>query len=128
MENTVAPSVEGLLPESLDIPVDGPLPMPDPAQVLDVEAPSPHIPAELPEDASTGTIASEASSLKRSKPHDELDEGWQTVAKRSPKKSKKENKQKRMARHKKMELMLFEAHRRLRELQRLCNEATKTSP
>ncbi|KAI1803361.1 hypothetical protein F4811DRAFT_525188 [Daldinia bambusicola] len=95
MDNTINPSVEGLLPDSLEVPVDGPLSISDPAEVFGVEAPSPHIPTDLPEDTSTGTSHSEGS-LKRSRPHDEADDGWQTVSKRSSKKPKKESKEKKI--------------------------------
>ncbi|KAF3056001.1 hypothetical protein GL218_07182 [Daldinia childiae] len=96
MDDTVAHSVESLLPDSLEVPIDGPLSISDPAEVFGIEAPSPQIPTDLPEDTSTGTTQSESSSLKRSRPHDEADEGWQTVSKRSSKKSKKDNKEKKV--------------------------------
>ncbi|KAI1482561.1 hypothetical protein K445DRAFT_317860 [Daldinia sp. EC12] len=96
MDNTVTPSVEGLLPGSLEVPADEPLSISDPAEVFGVEAPLPHIPTDLPEDTSTSTSHSEAGSLKRSRPHDEDDEGWQTVSKRASKKSKKDNKTKKI--------------------------------
>ncbi|KAI0890513.1 exonuclease [Annulohypoxylon maeteangense] len=101
MDNPVAPSDEGFLHESLETPIiDGPLsitdPDPEPSHTfdIDIEAP-PSIPTGLPEDASPDTANSESSSLKRSKPHDEPDEGWQTVDRLS-KKSKKEKKEKKI--------------------------------
>ncbi|KAI2780728.1 hypothetical protein F4815DRAFT_111851 [Daldinia loculata] len=96
MDDTVVHSVEDLLPDSLEVPIDGPLSISDPAEVFGVEVPSPQIPTDLPEDTSTSTTQSESSSLKRSRPHDEADEGWQTVSKRSSKKSKKDNKEKKV--------------------------------
>ncbi|KAI0385806.1 hypothetical protein F5Y04DRAFT_157163 [Hypomontagnella monticulosa] len=96
MDNSVAPLDQGFLTESIEDPVDGSLQLVDSAQVFDIEAPPPHIPADIPEDVSTDTATSEASSLKRSKPHDEPDEGWQLVGSRSSKKSKKENKAKKI--------------------------------
>ncbi|KAI1213978.1 exonuclease [Annulohypoxylon truncatum] len=103
MDNSVGPSDEGFLHESLEPPIiDGPLsisdpgPDPDPTHTfdIDIEAPPPSMPTDLPGDASPDTANSESSSLKRSKPHDEPDEGWQTVDRRSkkPKKEKKEKK------------------------------------
>ncbi|KAI6093249.1 hypothetical protein F4821DRAFT_266659 [Hypoxylon rubiginosum] len=92
MEDSIARPEDGLLPENLDIPVDATLQISDHIPTFDLEVPPPPMPTELTEDASTDTATSEASSLKRSKPHDEADEGWQTVERRSAKKSKKEKK------------------------------------
>lgn len=99
MDNIVANPEEALLPDPLHVPVvDGPLSITDPTHAFDigVEASPPQNHADLPEDASTHTSASDTSSLKRSKPHDEPDGAWQIVDNRSPKKSKKEKKEKKV--------------------------------
>ncbi|KAI1103302.1 exonuclease [Jackrogersella minutella] len=98
MDNSVAPSDEGFLPESLDVSViDGRSPIADSARAFDANVETPLlIPTDLPEGLSPNVVSSESSSLKRSKPHDEMDEGWQTVDRRSSKKSKKEKKEKKI--------------------------------
>ncbi|KAI0175585.1 hypothetical protein GGR52DRAFT_537313 [Hypoxylon sp. FL1284] len=91
MEDTTAHSEEGLLDESLHLPVDIALQMDDQNPSFDLEA-QPHVPVELTEDASTDTTPSEGSSLKRSKPHDDAEDGWQTVDRHSAKKHKQDKK------------------------------------
>ncbi|KAI2613877.1 uncharacterized protein GGS25DRAFT_23330 [Hypoxylon fragiforme] len=93
MDNTVAPSEEALLHDSLTVSIDGSLPIIDPTQHFDIDDP-PHIPTNFSEDTSTDTTATSSSggSLKRARPHDEPDDGWQMVEKRSSKKPKKEKK------------------------------------
>ncbi|KAI0894822.1 exonuclease [Annulohypoxylon nitens] len=104
MDSSVAPSDEDFLRESLEAPtIENSLSITDPDpthtptptfDLVDIEAPPQPIPTDSPADASTGTINSESSSLKRSKPHDESDEGWQTVDR--SKKSKKDKKEKKV--------------------------------
>ncbi|KAI2618477.1 hypothetical protein GGR54DRAFT_605688 [Hypoxylon sp. NC1633] len=94
MDNTIASPENGFLLDSFQLPVEGTLSMADLTHNFDIEAPS-QILTDIPEHTpTTDTPASDASSLKRPKPHDEgddADDGWQTVDRLS-KKSKKAKK------------------------------------
>ncbi|KAI0008919.1 hypothetical protein F4779DRAFT_628171 [Xylariaceae sp. FL0662B] len=85
---------DGFLSDTLDILTNGAaptVPVTDTTQGLDLQPIQPQIPTGLPNEISADTTNKDAISLKRSKPHDEDDEGWQTVDRRS-KKLKKEKK------------------------------------
>ncbi|OTB07593.1 hypothetical protein M426DRAFT_317900 [Hypoxylon sp. CI-4A] len=99
MEDTIEQSEGDLLSDNLQVPIiDEPLSIEDASQTFDlgVEPHLPHIPTDLPKDESPDAAMSESSSLKRLRPHDETDEGWQVVDHRSSKKSKKEKKEKKI--------------------------------
>ncbi|KAI1390264.1 exonuclease [Hypoxylon trugodes] len=80
-----------------------PVPMADSTSAFDinVEASPAQIPAGLAQDTPIATPAIPATpatgeALKRPKPHDEPDEGWEIVDRRSSKKAKKDKKEKKI--------------------------------
>ncbi|KAI1504354.1 hypothetical protein F5X99DRAFT_36792 [Biscogniauxia marginata] len=89
MEDTAAIDHDGFIPDSFIIPSDS-IPGLDAApQVDDLES---QLPDDLTKETSAETAISDTSSLKRSRPHDENEDGWEKVEKKSAKKSKKAKK------------------------------------